>query len=73
MKAPIARVNKRFSFDYNEKTVIVLYRTGEKKDGTERKFTMIALNEIPFPLFYKDGHLTEQEIITILDTTNEIL
>ena len=73
MKSPIAKVNKRFSFDYNEKTVIVLYRTGKKKDGTERKFTMIALNEIPFPFLYKDGHLTEQEIIKILDTTSEIL
>jgi hypothetical protein len=68
----IAKVNKIFSFNYKDQVFNVLYRTGKLRDGGERKFTMISLNRIPFPTIYRDGHLTEQEIITALDTTNEI-
>ena len=69
--APIAKVNKRFSFNYKDQVFNVMYRTGKLRDGGERKFTMIVLNKIPFPSIYRDGHLDEKEIALVCEELNE--
>jgi hypothetical protein len=63
--APIAKVNKRFSFEYKGELFNVLHRTGK------RKYTMVALNKMPFPSIVIDGHLDQQEIIPILEKNED--
>ena len=73
MKAPIpiAKVNKVFNIEYKDQIFIVMYRTGKLRDGGERKFTAITLNEIPFPSIYKDGHLSKEEISLVCEEIDE--
>jgi|APCry1669189034_1035192.scaffolds.fasta_scaffold00500_32 hypothetical protein len=55
-----AKVNKVFSFYYNEETIYCIHRTGHN----DYKYTMISSSKYPSWYIHMENHLQQEDIVS---------